>query len=304
MKVGNRMRIVEINSVAGIQSTGRIVSDIKKELINHGHECLIAYGEKASTDIIGNYHIGCEFDRYLHAGNARIFDNVGLSSKDATYRLVKKLHDYKPDLIHLHNIHGYYINYEILFHYIENEKIPIVWTLHDCWPFTGHCAHFDLIKCEKWRKQCFECPQKNEYPKSVLFDNSKNNYILKKHSFNSVDKMVFVSPSYWLKNLFDQSFLNKYDCKVIHNGIDLDLFNSQNIKFDHPFFPHKKIILGVSSVWQEKKGLYDFIKLAERIPSDYQIVLIGLVPEGIKVKKNNIIFIDRTNDISELVKWY
>ena len=179
-------------------------------------------------------------------------------------------------------------------------KVPVVWTLHDCWSFTGHCAYYTYVKCYRWKDGCFECPQKRAYPSTWLLDNSSLNYEYKKKAFNSVKNMVMVPVSKWLAGELQQSFLNRYPIKVINNGIDLDIFKPilglpKNDKFT---------ILGVASVWEKRKGLDDFIQLSQKLPDHYQVVLVGLSSKQVKALPPQIIGIERTNSISELVKLY
>ena len=174
-----------INSVCGIRSTGRICTDIASELEAQGHQVKIAYGRENVPEQFQRYavRIGNDLDMRLHGVKARLLDASGFGSKSATKRFIKWVKDYDPDVIHLHNIHGYYINIEILFNYLKNSGKPVVWTLHDCWAFTGHCAYFDFAGCEKWKTGCYGCPLKKSYPSSILIDRSKKNYIQKKRLF-------------------------------------------------------------------------------------------------------------------------
>lgn len=301
------MKIVEINTVCGIGSTGRICTDIAKILEENHHECKIAYGRGIVPDEYKKYaiKIGNKFDVYLHAGLSRIFDNVGFYSKHATKKFIKWLKDYDPDIIHLHNIHGYYINLKILFNYLKKCNKKIIWTLHDCWSFTGHCSHFDYIKCNKWRDCCNHCPQKNEYPKTILFDNSNKNFILKKQLFTGIKNLTIVTPSQWLANLVKQSFLKYYDVKVIYNGIDLNVFKPTPSNFRQKYnIENKFVILGVANIWTQRKGLNDFIELSKILDNKFQIVLVGLNQEQLKEIPKNIIGIEKTNSTIELAQIY
>lgn len=219
------MKIVQINSVCGIGSTGRICSGIASIAEKKGHECKIAYGRsqapKEYVDV--GYRVENDWGVKAHALTSRIFGKTGTYSENATKNFLKWLDEYSPDILHLHNLHGYYINYPMLFDYIKRNKIRTVWTLHDCWAFTGHCAYFDAIGCEKWKDGCFACPQKSGYPKS-LKDDSQEMYELKKACFSGVDNMTIVTPSQWLANIAKQSFLKKCDIQIINNGIDLSVF--------------------------------------------------------------------------------
>ncbi len=300
------MRILQINSLCGTGSTGKIAVDLYNVLKDNGHECKIAYGrgEARGISLEDTIKIGSKADVYIHAALARLWDKSGFYSKSATKRFLKVVDEYKPDIIHLHNIHGYYINIELLFNYIKEKKIPVVWTLHDCWSFTGHCAHFDYAGCEKWKSGCHDCVCKNQYPKS-LTDNSKRNYAKKKELFSGIENMTIVSVSHWLDDLVTNSFLKAYNHAVIYNGIDVDKFKHMDSDFRNKYnLNNKTVILGVASVWSDRKGLDDFIKLAGMIDDKYRIVLVGLNKKQMRLMPENIIGLARTDTIEELAGLY
>lgn len=300
------MKVLMINSVCGIRSTGRICTDLADILKKQGHECLIAYGREYVPEKYENisYRIGADIDIKLHVLKSRFFDAAGFGSKKATQRLVEKMIEYDPDIIHLHNIHGYYVNVEILFNYLKTCGKKIVWTLHDCWAFTGHCAHFDYANCNKWQSGCFMCPETSNYPKS-LCDHSTVNYERKKESFTDVKDMIIVTPSKWLADLVQKSFLKEYPVNVISNGIDLDKFRPTKGTFRQNYrLENKKIVLGVASAWTEKKGLNDFEKLSEMLDRSYQIVLVGLTEKQKEKLPVSILGITQTNDVTELAELY
>jgi glycosyltransferase involved in cell wall biosynthesis len=236
----------------------------------------------------------------------RLFDRHGFGSKRATKRLIKDLDNIKLDAIGLHNLHGYYLNIRVLFHYLDKKKIPVIWTFHDCWPFTGHCTYFDSVNCEKWKTQCQKCPKTKMYPASLGWDNSIKNYQDKKAIFNSIENLQIVTPSHWLKNLVSQSFL-KHSATCIHNGIDINQFKPiskiHGLKYKWQL-KHKKVVLGVASTWDDRKGPSDFITLSETLPTEYQIILIGLSKTQIEALPKTIIGIERTESISELALYY
>lgn len=301
------MKILMINSVCGIRSTGRICTDLADILKEHGHECLIAYGRETVPEKYENisYRIGSDADVKLHALSARLFDNAGFCSRKATKKLIKKIREYDPDVIHLHNLHGYYLDVEALFDYLKKSGKPVVWTLHDCWAFTGHCAHFDAVGCNKWKTGCHHCPQKREYPTSFLFDNSKKNYADKKRLFTQVENLTPVTPSGWLAGIVRESFLGKYDIKVIPNGIDLDIFKPTNSDFRKKYgLENKKIILGVASAWDKRKGLDDFVSLSALLDESYAVVLVGIDEKQKCALPKNIIAISKTNNALELAEVY
>ena len=163
------MKVFQINSVCGVGSTGRIVCDIKVRLEADDNKCQVAYGRgyyenpdciKIESDLVFKAHVFF----------SRITDRQGFYSTSATKRLVRSIEHFKPDIIHLHNIHGYYLNYPLLMEFLAKYNKPVVWTLHDCWAFTGHCAHYMFVKCNKWQTHCEKCPQKKAYPSSLLLD--------------------------------------------------------------------------------------------------------------------------------------
>jgi len=292
------MRILQINTTVNSGSTGRIAEDIGKTLISAGHESHIAFGrgrQKSKSNLI---KIGGKLDFYLHVIRSLFTDRHGFGSKRATRKFLKQVDVIKPDAIGLHNIHGYYLNIEILFEYIKNKNIPILWTFHDCWPFTGHCSY--NTDCDN----CKNCQRK--YPTSIFLNQSSRNYNDKKMIFNQVKKLQIVTPSIWLKDLANQSFL-KYPIQCINNGIDLNQFQpSENYKKlkEKLHFKNKKIILGVASTWDKRKGLSDFIQLASLLDINYKIILIGLTSKQIQNLPENIMGLQRTESISELANYY
>lgn len=301
------MKVLQINSVCGIRSTGRICTDLADVLEQNGHECKIAYGRESVPEKYQKYaiRIGSDIDVKIHALEARIFDNAGFGSKKATERFIKWVEEYNPDVIHLHNIHGYYINIEVLFNYLAKANKPVVWTLHDCWLFTGHCAHYSFQKCDRWKNGCFQCPQKKCYPSSLCLDSSKKNWERKKSLFTSVKNMVLVVPSKWLANQVEQSFLGMYPIKIIPNGIDLGVFKPTSSDFrERNNLENKKIILGVASAWGPRKGLNDFVELSKGLDDNYKIILVGLTEQQKNELPKNILGITRTNNVKELAEIY
>ena len=301
------MKVLMINSVCGIKSTGRIATDLADMLTEKGHTVKIAYGREEVPEKYKEYaiRIGNEWDVRLHALEARLFDNAGFGSKKATLKFLEWVREVAPDIIHLHNLHGYYINVELLFKFLKEYKKPVIWTLHDCWAFTGHCAHFDLCKCYKWKTECHKCPQKKEYPASILLDNSRKNYRNKKKAFQGVDNMVIVTPSDWLSDLVKESFLREYETRVINNGIDLALFKPTEGGFREKYkLENKIIVLGVASAWGVKKGLVDFIELRKQLDRRYEIVLVGVSEEDKNILPNGVLGITRTNSVKELAEIY
>lgn len=298
------MKVVLVNSVSGYGSTGKIVNELSEGLDRENIENYVFYGRKSSS-FKNAIRIGSNLNVISHLLFTRVFGKHGFYSKFATKRFVKKLAKIKPDLVHLHNLHGYYLNVEILFKYLKKADIKVVWTLHDCWSFTGHCAHYDYVDCQKWQSQCYNCPQTKVYYKSWFFDRSKEAFLDKKQLFNFVDNLTIISPSLWLKNEVTKSYLSSYPVKVIYNGINLDVFKPTISTFRNDYNLNDKfIVLGVSSVWSERKGLNYFIDLANNLNADEVLVLVGLSESQIKVLPDNIIKISRTNSQAELAAIY
>ena len=262
------MKIIQINTVYRMGSTGKIVADIKSVLEKNGDVAAVAYGR--GEKLVDGLKTNTDFEFLCHALYARIFDRQGFFSNRSTIRLIKYIDACNPDIVHLHNIHGYYLNIKLLFAYLKRRNKPIVWTLHDCWPFTGHCAHFDYIGCLKWRSGCSHCPQIREYPKSILFDMSKRNYSDKKESFCNVKNLTLVVPSKWLSLIVKQSFLSDYPVHIINNGINLDVFQPTESDLRKLYkLEDSKVVLGVAAPWTSRKGLADIVNLAEMLPRNY-----------------------------------
>lgn len=303
------MKIVFINSVCGTGSTGRICVDLAKKYESEGHTVKIAYGRNkhvpSSCERFA-VRIGSQPSVYTHVLKARLFDASGFGSIHATQKFLKWLDAFQPDLVWLHNIHGYYINIELLFDWLKKHPtIQIKWTLHDCWSFTGHCSYFTYVKCDKWKNGCLTCPQIKSYPASLGYDGSKRNYQKKKNLFTGLAKMTLITPSQWLADLVKQSFLKDYPVKVVYNTIDTTVFKPTASDFRERFhIGDKKMILGVASIWSPRKGFQDFMKLSKIIDQNTVIVLVGLDKKQMKELPKNIIGISRTNNTKELAEIY
>lgn len=300
------MKYLFINSVAGFGSTGRIAAEKCRELIRQGHDCVLAYGrDKANCDDLKTIQIGTPLDYKLHGVMTRIFDSHGFGSVSATRRFLEEVKRYDPDVIWLHNIHGYYINLELLFDYLHSCGKKIYWTLHDCWSFTGHCAYFDFAGCGRWKTGCHHCPQKKTYPASLLLDGSKRNFEKKKALFTGIPDLTLITPSRWLADLVGESYLREYPVKVVYNTINTDIFKPTPGDFRKKHgLEEKFLLLGVASVWEERKGLRDFVKLAELVDDGCKIVLVGLTPEQAKTIPESILALPRTNSPRELAEIY
>lgn len=299
-------KLVQINVTCN-GSTGRIMNQIQEEAIKRGWKAYSFYGRGKPANE-NCYKIGSKLDILWHVLITRLLDKHGHGSKMATKKLIKQIENINPDVIQLHNIHGYYINVDVLFEYLKKCNKKIIWTLHDCWNFTGHCSYFTYPECNKWKeKGCSKCPRKKEYPASILVDNSKKAYKKKKQLFTGIKNLILITPSKWLKEQVGYSFLKDYEVKVINNGINLNAFKptkSIDIKKKYNIPNNKKIILGVAAIWDRRKGLENFIELSETLDDSYIIVLVGLDNKQIEKLPSNIIGISRTENIEELANLY
>jgi len=300
------MKILQINTSVNTGSTGRITEEIGQNIIENGFDSYIA-ARKVGPDGSKSHliEIGNKWDTMMHGLKTRVMDKHALGSKRATQDLIQKIDKIDPDAIGLHNLHGYYLNIEILFNYLSEKQKPVMWTLFDCWAFTGHCTYFDSIGCERWIGGCYSCPKKNKYPASYFLDHSKQNYAIKKDLFNRLDNLTIVTHSAWLANLVNRSFLNEYPVKIMPSGVNIDIFKPGTDYLPIQVSDIKsKIILGVASVWDERKGLADFKKLAPKLDENYQIVLVGLTEKQILDLPEKIIGIARTENVQELASLY
>lgn len=272
------MRYLFINSVYGVGSTGRLVADKCMELEKEGHVCAAAYGracvDNGAAQLI---KIGTKADFLFHATMTRIFDLTGFCSKRATRQLLSKIEKFNPDIIWLHNLHGYYLNVCDLFEWLKaHPNIKVLWTLHDCWSFTGHCAHYSAVKCDHWLNGCGDCPQLKEYPKTYGLDHTKTRYQRKKECFSGVADLTIIVPSEWLANQVKRSFLKEYPVEVWHNPIDTNIFKPTASNFRERYgLTEKIVVLGVANVWTEAKGLLDFFQLRKELDDRFAIVLVG-----------------------------
>lgn len=302
------MKILLINAVCGRGSTGKICFDLCEALMRQGHECRIAYGRDPVPEAAQkvSVRIGSQTSVKIDALKTRLFDNAGFNSRRATKKFLEWVDSFQPDVIHLHNLHGYYIHVGMLFDYLKaHREIKVVWTLHDCWVFTGHCTHFDYVQCEKWKSACAKCPQKKQYPKSVFRDRSAKNYLQKKGCFTGHRNMTIVTPSEWLKELAKQSFLSEYGIEVVPNGIDTNVFCPTESDFkERNGLAEKKIVLGVANIWDKRKGLEDFLALSKILPEEYKTVLVGVSGKQRKKLPQSVLGLGRTNGAKELAGIY
>lgn len=300
-------KILQINITANWGSHGKIAEGIGLKMLGTGWESHIAYGRWLTPSKSQLYRIGSMTDEYIHGAMSYLFDCHGLCSKRATKKLLRFIRQLNPDIIHLHNIHGYYLHYPLLFSFLREWKKPVVWTLHDCWPYTGHCAHYMYANCDKWKSECHHCPLLSNYPKCVLFDNSKRNYRLKRDAF-LIPNLTLVPVSKWLEKELKSSFLADIPSRQIYNGIDTELFqpNSQHmaIREKYNIATDRQIVLGVASNWY-RKGLPDFLRLAQILPANrYQVVMVGLKEKELQQVPASVVGIPRTGNVEELIQLY
>lgn len=299
--------ILQINSTANSASTGRIAEQIGQLAINSGWDGYIAYGRSCNASQSNLIRIGNNKDIYIHGLCGLLFDNHGLSSTRATKDFVERIKTIAPDIIHLHNIHGYYVNYEILFEYLAESNVPVVWTLHDCWAYTGHCSYYSDIDCQKWQIHCNNCPKRHAYPKSLLLDRSTRNYQKKQQIFNSVKNLTLVPVSYWLEEEVRRSFLKDNHIRCILNGVDVNSFHptgGEQATREKYGLNGKKVLLGVATAWGPRKGWNDYIRLSQTLSDDYQIVMVGVTEKQAKKLPKSILAIRRTENIEQLADLY
>lgn len=305
-------KLLQINPVLRTNtSTGRIMQEIGELAMANGWESYIAYsyGRDGMKPCQSNLlPIGNKWDVALHGVITRLFDAHGLVSQIATQKLVKQIEELKPDVIHIHNIHGYFLNYQILFNFLVQSDIPVIWTIHDCWLYTGHCYYYTFIGCNKWQTGCGHCPQQRKFPASWLIDRSRRNYIDKEKAFTSLPKglLTLVPVSEWMAGEMNRSFLSGCDIRVIHNGIDTDTFSPQDgsALLARYGLEGKHILLGVASIWSREKGLDDFLRLSTMLTPDECIVLVGVDEHTAKRLPANIIPIRRTENVRQLAQLY
>ena len=307
-----KMKLLQINPVIRQNtSTGRIMQEIAELATQHGWECYIAYsrgrdGIRACN--VKTVPVGDKWSVVWHGIMTRLFDRHGLASDRATRNFIKEIERIRPDIIHIHNIHGYFLNYKILFEYLAKTDIPVVWTVHDCWLYTGHCYYYSYVKCDKWKDVCHACPQQRLFPTSYFIDRSRQNFLDKQNAFCSLRKnrLTIVPVSEWIRGEMNHSIMKDYNFQVIHNGIDTNIFNiydTEAVKEKYNL-KGKRIILGVASIWSEEKGWNDFMRMADMLDDDEVIVLVGVNEKQIKLLPKNIVGIRRTENIQQLAELY
>lgn len=304
MSLMTKLKLLQINVAANWGSHGRIAEEIGLEAMAQGWESYIAYGRYANPSKSHIVKIGDLFDHCLHGAQSLLLDRHGLASCGPTKKLIREIEQIKPDLIHLHNIHGFYLNYPILFRYLSTVDIPVVWTLHDCWAFTGHCAWPIHGHCDRFQEQCCHCPlQSKGYPKSFLLDRSRSNFKLKKRYFRSLQDLHLVTVSRWLEQQVRLSFMQDMDIRTIYNGLDTEVFRPSgtpptSVTDGHP------LVLGVCNAWYDWKGLDDMAALRELLPDDYEVMVVGVNEDQMHRLPEGITCIRRTDSVRQLAEIY
>ncbi len=294
--------LLQINTTCNIGSHGRLAEKIGIAAMADGYRSVIAFGRGKPCSVSETIRTSSVTDMYLHALETRLFDRHGLGSRRSTGSLIRAIEQIAPDIVHLHNIHGYYLNYPKLFSALSQMDIPVVWTLHDCWPLTGHCAHFSSIGCDKWQTGCYKCPQLSDYPASFIADRSCRNFRDKRHAFALPAKLHIVSVCEWQSALVRSSHIRNRPATVIRNGIDISLFQATGHWRNNP--DNKFVVLGVANIWNQWKGYDDIVKLRNILPSEYEIRIVGLTPKQASVLPSGIHNLGRISDPVQLAHIY
>lgn len=300
-------RVFHVSGAINYGAPGRIVEQIGLLAEKNGYECFVAHSTRnENPSRLRHYAMTTRWQEVVHALGAKFLDLHGLLSTAQTRELVERIKDYQPDIIHLHNIHGYFCNFKVLFEYLDSVDTPVVWTMHDCWPFTGRCFHFVGVDCYKWKTRCYDCKAEPGYTVSKYYDRSKELYALKKRLFSSVKNLTLVPVSDWQAAFLKDSFLKDCNVHTIHNGVDIEKFrpmNGNRLRDKHKL-DGKFVILGVASPWNTRKGLDDFYLLRTMLSDEFSIVMVGLTSKQIEKLPNGIIGIARTESQQELAEYY
>ena len=303
------MRYAQINSVP-YGSTGSIMPKKHEELLRDGVDSYVFWGRGRAAENERECNFGSKPEFYTDVLMTRLDGRAGFHSKHATKRLLRRLDEIEPDVVHLHNLHGYYVNVEQLFGWLAAHKCKVVWTLHDCWPFTGHCAHYTYAGCDLWKsvQGCLgSCPQLAAYPATLTGRTVPQNYANKKCLFKSLscEKLSFVAPCNWMKEQINASFFRNYEVEVTYNKADTSVFKptSSSIR-ERLGLESKPIVLGVASPWNKRKGLNDFKQLEKMLGDKLSIVMVGLSRRQLAEVGDGIVGLPRTDSKRELAELY
>ena len=300
------MKLLQINTTANWGSTGRIAEQIGERILDKGGQSVVAYGYYVNPSRSQLHKMGSKWSIRWHIRISKLFDRHGMQSVCATRRLIRLIKEYRPDIIHLHNIHGYYINYPMLFDYLQSINTPVVWTLHDCWTFTGRCAHYTLNGCYKWQSECHDCAFLRDYPKTYT-DHSRHNFHLKRKAFTSLgERLTLVPVSQWLAGEARKSYFASTAIRTIYNGIDTSIFKPLDGSAIRQKYGigERFMLTSVASAWSVAKGLNDLYELRKQLSTDYAIVMVGLTAEQLRNLPEGIIGIERTQSQQELAEIY
>jgi putative colanic acid biosynthesis glycosyltransferase len=301
-------KLLQINIEVNSGSTGRIAEELGIVAMESGFESYITYARGFNPSKSTIIKIGNKLSILLHFFKTRFLGEHLNGSFLPTVLLIRKIKKIKPDIIHLHQMHGYYINVPLLFKFLKNSNIPIVWTLHDCWAFTGHCSYFTLVGCDKWKSNCYKCPQFNRYPKSLFFDKSNQEYRSKNKLFNELPNLVLVGVSDWVARLANESFLKRKRITSVFNGVNTEIFkqidNRNEVLTKYNINPERKILIASGTTWIKSKGLDDYKNLANILSENYQLVLVGVDKSIASEIPSKIVTIRRTESQKELAELY
>lgn len=299
--------LLQFNVYANCASTGRLAEDLGDVALKAGWKSYVAFGREFRPSHSELIKVGTKFDVYAHVLKTRLFDRHGFGSERATKKLIKQIDEIKPDVIQFQNVHGYFLNLPIILNYIAEKNIPLIWSLHDCWSMTGHCAHFALNGCEKWKEECNHCPLLKDYPNSWGWDSSKRNHREKRKLIEAIPRLTIVSGSEWLANIAKQSYFKNRDIRVIPDGIDTEIYSPKSgvheLRTQYNL-ENKFVILASGTAWPYYKGLADYAKLRQVLSSEYAIVIVGMLPKEIESLPKGLIGVPRTKTPEELARWY
>lgn len=298
------MKILQINSNYGIGSTGKNLEEIQIWMENNNHEIYIACSSECDSNK-DCYGIETPTGKKIHWIKSILLGKQAFFSKKATIKLIRYIQKVSPDIIHLNNLHDNYINFKLLGEYLIKEQIPTVLTLHDCWFYTGKCCHYVSSKCYKWKTECYNCPRVRKDNKSLFLDRANIMHKTKKYIFENMEFLAVIGVSDWITSEAKESILkNAKIIRRIYNWIDTDIFKPINTNLKERLNLNEfKILLGISSYWTKEKGIFDFIKIAEKMPDNYRIVLIGKIKINEKLP-NKIIVVDEIQDSHVLNEFY
>ena len=299
------MKVLQINAVYHIHSTGRLVYELHHYYIKEGIDSLVAYSSSDGIGDTGLYQIGTVYDKKLHAALSRIIGLQGYFSVFSTKRLLRFIEKSKPDVVHLHNLHSNYIHLPMLLKYLAKYDIPTVITLHDCWFYTGKCFHYTAHECDKWKTGCNHCSYWRLFNGYYFFDRSFKMWKDMKRYFLAIPSLGGIGVSEWITSEAKQTFLNQAKiCKRIYNWIDLETFKPTQSEVLSEFDNQFKI-LGVATEWADSKGLSDILYLAKKLPEDCIIILVGNIMEKDKQRlPHNVISVGRITPAENLAKYY